>query len=410
MRYLDRVLGKIRFARFATKLMQAIRKAGVTDELRFDAAENRILRLRDGKLAGTFNLNNLYRAYREQSRAHRAEHLRSLVQGLLTPEKGLPDEFDVARPDLRPRLWSRASFEQMRLRNLLDSERGMPDIPLEPIGEHLLASLAYDWPQSVQTINAENLSGWDVTLYEAMEVARQNLAESTLGYAQIGENLYAFTSGDTYDASRLTLIDRIRDLEVAGRTVAMVPNRNSLLITGSEDELGLTIMAGLAEKALEEPYPLSAIPLILEDDAWEDWMPAADHPLHRRFRQIATNWLGPLYSIQKEHLDAIHNRPESDFDSEFGSFVASFSAVRKPDGDIVSYCVWGEGVDSLLPVTQKVVFMKHGHEGPVALGDWRRVVEVASDLMEPTDHYPARYRVRQHPDDAAIAAIGLGGM
>jgi hypothetical protein len=402
VRYLDRILDKFGLARFAARLMRAMRKMGVTDELRFDAAENRILRLRDGKVTGTFNLNNIYRTYRQHPRAGRAGYLRILVQGLLTPEKGLPDEFDLARSDLRPRLWSRASFEQMRLRYRHDGERSIVDLPLEPIGEHLLNSLAYDWPQSVQTINGERLAAWDVTLYEAMEVARQNLAEATLGYVQIGDNLYSFTSGDTYDASRLTLIDRIQDLEVVGRTVAMVPNRHSLFISGSEDELGLTIMADLAEKALLEPYPLSGVPLILDGDEWVDWMPAEDHPLHRRFRRIELNWIGPLYAIQKEHLDAIHDR------EEIGIFVASFSAVRKADEEIVSYCVWGEGVESLLPVTHKVVFMMHGHDGPVALGDWDRVVRHAGDLLEQTDDYPRRYRTRGFPDAAALEAIGIG--
>ena len=292
----------------------------------------------------------------------------------------------------------------MRLRSVLDGEGDKMDLPLEPIGEHLFASLVYDWPQSVQTINTDNLEGWDISLYEAMEAARQNLAESTLGYAQIGENLYAFTSGDTYDASRLMLVNRIRDLEVAGKTVAMVPNRDSLLITGSEDELGLTLMAELAEKGLQAPYPLSGDPLVLDEDVWLDWMPPEDHPLHRRFLGIATNWLGPLYSIQKDYLDEIHKKQAIDI------FVASFSAVQKKDGQIVSYCVWGEGVDSLLPVTQKVAFMMHGRDGPVALGDWARVASIVGDLLEPTDDYPRRYRSREFPDSEALEAIGKADM
>jgi hypothetical protein len=37
-------------------------------------------------------------------------------------------------------------------------------------------------------------------------------------------------------------------------------------------------------------------------------------------------------------------------------------------------------------------------------------VEVAGELMQRTDDYPARYRVRQIPDDAALEAIGVGEM
>ena len=49
-------------------------------------------------------------------------------------------------------------------------------------------------------------------------------------------------------------------------------------------------MAELAEKALQEPYPLSGVPLIQDDGAWAAWMPPEDLPFHRRFKHIETNW------------------------------------------------------------------------------------------------------------------------
>jgi hypothetical protein len=30
--------------------------------------------------------------------------------------------------------------------------------------------------------------------------------------------------------------------------------------------------------------------------------------------------------------------------------------------------------------------------------------------MQPTEHYPPRFRVRQYPDEAALEAFGLGEM
>jgi hypothetical protein len=262
MRFFDKLLGRPTLDGFAAELIQAMREAGETDELRYDASERRILHVRDGDVTGVLNLGNLYSNYRQVPRARRPEYLRVCVRTALARHRELPDEFEVARPDLRPRLWARAILEHQRLLKLLgDPGGGEIDATSEPIGEHLLALLAYDWPESVQSITAENLESWRVTFYEAMEVARQNLIEATQGYAQLGDHLYVFTSGDTYDASRLLLIDRIQDLEVAGRPVAMVPNRDSLFITGSEDEVGLTIMAELAAKGLEGSYVLSGVAL-----------------------------------------------------------------------------------------------------------------------------------------------------
>jgi hypothetical protein len=42
----------------------------------------------------------------------------------------------------------------------------------------------------------------------------------------------------------------------------------------------------------------------------------------------------------------------------------------------------------------------------VASADWDKVQKVAGDLMEETDLYPARYRVREFPTDEQLAEIG----
>jgi hypothetical protein len=245
---------KIGFDRFAAKFMRAIREAGERDELRFEAAERRILRLHDGEVAEVINLGNMYGNYRRLPRVERTKFLRMCVRTALAPHRVLPGEFDAACPDLRPRIWARSALEQERLRGLLGDASGRPvELLSEPVGEHLLAFLGYDWPESVQSLKAEDLAGWRVTFYEAMEVARQNLEEATAMFSKVGESLYCFTSGDSYDASRLTLINRIHALEVAGKPVAMVPSREHLYITGSEDDVGLAMMVELAEKALDQP-------------------------------------------------------------------------------------------------------------------------------------------------------------
>jgi len=59
----------------------------------------------------------------------------------------------------------------------------------------------------------------------------------------------------------------------------------------------------------------------------------------------------------------------------------------------------------LLPVTQRVVFVKD--EGiPAVFAECPRVMETFSDLMEPTEDYPRRYRVREFPDETKIDVIG----
>jgi hypothetical protein len=107
MGYLDRIFDRLGFARFAARLMRAIREAGGTDELRFDAAERRILQIRDGKVVGAINLGNLYGNYRRTPRAHRPAFIQVCVRTALAQHRSLPDKFEAAKPDLRSRLWAR---------------------------------------------------------------------------------------------------------------------------------------------------------------------------------------------------------------------------------------------------------------------------------------------------------------
>jgi hypothetical protein len=399
MGLLNRLFGKPSIADFAQQMIQAFRASGDKSDLRFDASENRIVR-GESDDQWTVNLANMYQMYLQRPRSERAEYVRTVARGLTSARKALPKEFDLARADLKPRLWLRSAFEQIRLNGLIEGGPVAPKVPpYESVGEHLIVTLVYDWPEAVQVLRDEDLTEWNVTFYEAMEVARENLDESTVSCTKIADGFYSFISGDTYDACRITLLDRIRDLEVSGKQVAMAPNREALFVTGSEDEAGLATMAAMAEKHLQEPYWLSAIPLILEDGEWRDWILPEGHPLHRAFKQMEIKWLGGLYADQTKLLNAVHEKQGIDVS------VASYSALKKKDGDLLSYCVWGNGADSLLPVTQKVVFTK-GENIPPVFADWSRVIETFGDLMEETGDYPRRYRVREFPEENVIDAIG----
>jgi hypothetical protein len=123
---------------------------------------------------------------------------------------------------------------------------------------------------------------------------------------------------------------------------------------GSEHPASLTVIAVLAQKAPEEPHSPSAIPLILEGGERQDWMPPENHPLHRKFQEMELNWIGRLYHAQKQLLDAGYEK------KEIAIYVSSFQAVEKQGSEKVSFCVRGERIDALLPVTQKVGSMREG--------------------------------------------------
>ena len=385
MALFDRFFGPPSKAAFAEAVISALRDAGDTRELTYDEDQFAIIDA-DGKM----NLGNMYQEHCAVPRKERKRHLAGLVQAFLQSAFKVPADFEDVKPDLRPKIWSRWTFEELELQHRISGD-STPDIPLVPLGSHLCIGLVYDLPTSMRSVASEDLETWGTTLYEALEIARENLRETTVAFASIGESHHTSVTCDNYDSCRILLLDRLRQLKFTGDPVAMVANRDSLYLTGTEDEVGLKIMAELTEEALDDPRPLSAIPLRLDGDDWVDWMPNANHPSSPQFRLLELKTMFGMYETQKQLLEQIHKIEDVDI------HVAGLSAVEEEDGNVFSYCVWSDGVDSLLPESQEVMFFQEGKD-VVARADWDRVQEVVGDQMKPEgDLYPSRFRVRQFP-------------
>jgi hypothetical protein len=183
----------------------------------------------------------------------------------------------------------------------------------------------------------------------------------------------------------------------------MIPNRDTLIVTGSDDVTGLERMVAVAKDAFQTPRPISGLAWKLDGDDWVPWIPPASHPLYGEFRLFQIRSLGQDYSEQKAGLDSLHEKTGEDI------FVASFSARQYIDtGEMVSYCAWSKDVPALLPRADQVVFVPHDRDP--AMAAWDRVVDTVGELMEPLDMYPARYRVSEFPTDAQMVAMGCEEM
>lgn len=407
MGLLSRFFGPPGQDQFAKIVMRAFREAGDAREFVYEADQFRLVvpgeddesNSDSSPSAEVLNLHNFYAEHCSLSRAQRKEHLKQVVRGVLQSKIEMPDEFAHAAPDLRPRIWPRAMFAKLELQQRIEGGNEV-DVPRYLIGNHLSLGLVYDLPHSMRSISGDDLREWDVSWYEAMEAAKESLAETEFSIAKIGDHLYASASGDNYDASRLILIDLIRQMEVQGDHVAMVPNRDTLLVTGADDEVGLGIMADLAQKSLEDPRPLGATPLRLHDNEWVDWMPAEGHPWREKFRELERRYLYLEYADQKESLDQLYAKENVDM------FVATSTAVRIQDTEeIFTYCVWPEGVEAMLPICDRVILGADGQPGRMA--DWNKVQAVVGELMvEDETLYPPRFRVSSFPTPAQLEEIG----
>ena len=324
-------------------------------ELKYDREQFLIERGSDGFI----NLANLYHEYCQAPRGERPKVLDRFIRGCLgTTGFELPEDFADVHPDLLPVVRSRFYLESVALQSRARGGDGVA-VPQQPIGDHLALSLVYDLPQAMRSIIQDDLDKWErVVLRGDRSGPPQPGADGQRGFRQPAERegangVYVSATGDNYDASRLVMLDLVRKMPVRGDYIAMVPNRDTLVVTGSDDPAGLEVMCKIAEESFEKPRPISTVALRLVGDEWESWLPEPQSPVFAKLHELRLRTIGMEYNDQKELLDQIHEHTGEDL------FVASFSAVQHKDtGRISSYSVWSEGVETLLPETDDIVLLR----------------------------------------------------
>ena len=399
MKFFSRFFGPPSKEKFAKLFMTKMKDVGDQRVPSFDPNEFRITWTQDGEDAGVTNLGNIYAEYCQHDRKYRAKYLQTTC---LTFAKNhdIPDEFDDARPDLRPTLKPRSYLDIFRRDSTLSKSKPI-ELAAVPVSQHLVACLVYDLPHSMNFVTTEQLEKWGTSIYEAMEVALENLDGQPGMMMTIGDKIFILQSGDAYDATRLLKTDKIKSLSVIGDPVALEINRDCLMVTGSDDPEGLKIMADLAETNLDDPRPICSIPVRLQGEEWHTWMPPDDNPAIEKYRKFAIRYFAGEYHEQKEHLDRLHESEGPDV------FVASYGVVEFKDGRIRSYSVWSKGVPTWLPETDDIAFMDPDADTH-DLVSWEHAVKIVGDAMTRLDVYPERWAVDSFPDDEHMAELRKG--
>jgi hypothetical protein len=392
-------------AQFVRLVTEALRRAGETAKLHYD--RDAFSLRSEGQAQRIFWLSNVYKEFCTARPEQRQVLLRNFVRSWLVPEHSVPESYEDVHPDLVPSVRARGYFE-VTLLQLKAEGHDADDRPYHPIGEHLAVGLAYDLPGAIVQIGKHHLEAWKVSLDDALTAARDNLrGMSKEPFRQPAPGVWMSPYCDNHDASRLVLTELVRDCEVRGEPVALVPNRDKLLITGSGDAQGLLTIATLGAEALQQPRFLSGIPVRLSGDDWVEHAVPADHPASNHFRLLRAHSLGRDYASQGEALKALHEKTGEDV------FVADYTIVRKKDSDeVMTYCVWSADIESLLPEAETVYFVRVKGEKDaeiVAGAAWEKVKQVVGDLMTPQGLYPERYHVGAFPSEAQLAALGRGG-
>ncbi|HEY6320424.1 MAG TPA: hypothetical protein VJA16_02570 [Thermoanaerobaculia bacterium] len=249
---------------------------------------------------------------------------------------------------------------------------------------------------------ATTQQAWGVSLGEALAQAVANLERMSEPLrSSPARGIYVSGWQDDYDASRILSERALRGLVVDGTMVALIPDRNCLVVTGLGDVAALRSALEFAA-ARARSRPVSSIPLVRSWPAWETLELAESHPCYALWRRLVLDEKAQLYNEQKTESEALFARLGRDV------FVASFTVTEDPRGDLCSRCVWTAGAVSLLPETDFIGLVDLSRpEGQQLLGWFEGATLRGSlgKLLEATDFYPIRYRVESFPSAAEIGAI-----
>ncbi|PIM51312.1 hypothetical protein CS062_20445 [Roseateles chitinivorans] len=272
--------------------------------------------------------------------------------------------------------------------------RASNETPFRHIVGDYVAILGLDAPESTARVGQGMLDKWGVSFDTAFDDALDNLRglPEDLGWQQIAPGLWQGAWNDSYEPSRLLLPDLIYRSGVA-HPVAMVPLRHVLLVADENDIAGLALMAAMCKQLRQEHSRwLSFRPLRLVERTWLPF--EAPEPLRQMFQELISVEDSEDYSAQKRLLEQRGPQDAS------APFVGSAQLVQFKDSErVVSYSVWSDGVDTLLPHTDLVAFASLDQPDQSMIVSWADAVRIAGHYMQPVDGlHPPRMRVNIFPN------------
>jgi uncharacterized protein YtpQ (UPF0354 family) len=383
---------------FAKHVLNALEKAGVVGS-QYDVEKSSI---RVESRNATFYLDNAFASYLAAEKAQRSGVIQRYVSAFLQTAS-IPKDFATARASLLPIVKDPAYFSLSLLMLKADGQdTSKLDNVTKRIAEGLVATIACDTEHTIMTVDRSTLEEWRVTLEEALEVATINLRDRSNpeGMKEIVPGLFVSQWGDSYDSARILIPDILHRLSLNGDPVIFVPNRDQLWVTGKYNNEGIRAMLTHGKQShFEQGHTLSPNLYTHSSGRWEFYAPEEEE-LKKLGLSMKKQREGIDYAQQKGYLEKLYKREKNDV------FVATCQVLKRQDEALFSRCVWTNGVDSLLPETDVIVFLPDPKEKVFITVSWNGATSIVGFLMEMEPELtPPRYRVRHFPDAEQLVRL-----
>jgi hypothetical protein len=376
----------------ASMLITAAKNAGYTDSLEYDPATSTIQQ----GLSGRTYIGNFYNDYLQAKGPHRDLVFSNFLA--ILNRKTDPVSLEEAKSKVVAAVRERALFSLTSLHWEIEGGRNEPIVAFEPVSDWFARCMVLDFPGYVALVMENDLKRW-----ELFEIGLARLHQCTVPKFQQENGFFRGTWGDDYDSSRLLLPGVFGDLPLDGDPVVCIPNRNLLLVTGSNDHQSISAMLQAAEEIIRtKSRPMNPGPLILKDGSIHDFAVPVNSPIFNNIGRASR--LAPLmyYQQQQATLGKLYEQNGKDH------FIADYKLNQWQNGKYASFGVWSNTVRTLLPKTDLIAFFDPQLPEPqrsLGLAKWDDVVNVAGDLMLDTQMFPPRYYVSKFPTNDQLAPI-----
>ena len=381
---------------FARLVITEARKARIAESLEYDP-KRFVLKRGDQR---TY-LGNLFKDYCQADDAHKKRILGNTLALLRQKKEDIP--FEEAKSKVVAAVREQALFSFATLWWQLEGGKTEPKIASEPISAWFARCLVLDFPEYVSMVSAESLRTWGSSFYQLYEIGLARLRDCTTPKFEEQPGFYVGGWHDDYDNSRILIPEIFSVLHLDGDPVVCLPNRNLLLVTGSENHAGIKAMLKQAEEIVRtKPRPMNPAPLIVKEGEVADFSVAKNSPIFNdveRAKKVSELF---YYQQQTETLVKVYEQKGKDL------FVANYTLNRLETGGYESICVWSKTVPTLLPKTDFITFFDPTRPEPqrkLGRAKWDEVMRIAGDLFLDTQMFPDRFYVSKFPTDEQLATV-----
>ncbi|MGI5243962.1 hypothetical protein [Dactylosporangium sp. CA-139066] len=394
----DRLLGTPE-DRFARRVLTAMRDAGVA-QARYLREQFAIEVRRDSPAEppAIAYLGNLFRECARAGRAERRQRIATFI-GALIFNPGAPQTWEEVAPLLRPLL------RTVTFGLGVDREAALP--LRRPAWAYLAEFVVVDQPTSMIYVTTKQAREWGVTERTVFDRARRNMAEIARRTTEASDGpgprslIRMVESGEAYWASHLFVDGWLAGQRgrVGGPPLLFVPDTTGVLLVGrtaDDTPESLGKLFELVEREYRDAArPISPMAFTVDGDGEVvPFRPPPGDPMHEVAHRSAVLMANAEYEAQGRHLKT-------------DAFVAEHGVAQRPDGSVFSWASWAEGVDTLLPRADFVVFTADaGDDEEVApfFVAWDAVAREV-DLEPEPGLEPERYRLRGWPHPGVVERL-----